>query len=159
MTRRIGAGVLELFVGITVAAPAAPTVAELNAFTDLTGALADGGLSTPFDGNIVDAADMGTAFNKTAPGTFGGQPLNMELFRDFPADAEWLLLVRGFVGYAAISRGGLATPGVWAAGDDVELWPMAIVSRNRIDVARNEMQRFTSMSAVTDEPTEDFALA
>ena len=159
MARIIGAGVLELFYVATVSNPQAPTSTELNAGTDLTGFLTDGGISTPFDGSIVDASDMSSKFNKTAPGTYGGQPLTLELYRDDSADTAWSTLTRGTSGYIAIARFGLATKGTWAVGDKVDLWPITVVTRNPADVVRNEMQRFTVECAVTAVPLEDYTLA
>lgn len=159
MARKIGAGVLELSYVLTIAVPAAPTAAELNAGTFLTGFLTDGGLSTPLDGSIVDAADMGSAFNKTASGTFGGQALTLELFRDDAADTAWTTLQRGTVGFIVVARFGLATPGTYAIADVVDIWTIDVVTRNPVDVARNEMQRFGAEMAVTADVTEDFPIA
>ncbi len=159
MARKIGAGVLEMAYVLTVAVLTAPTAAELNAGTFLTGFLTDGGLATPLDGSIVDAADMSSAYNKTASGTFGGQPLTIELFRDDAADTAWTTLARDTLGHIAIARFGLATPGTWAIGDTVDLWKIEVVTRNPVDVARNEMQRFNAEMAVPEVPTEDFVIA
>lgn len=160
MPRRIGAGFVELFHHTTAAitTPLTPLVADLNAGTELTGFLTDGGLSTALDGSIVDAADMSDAFNKTSSGTFGGQPLTIELFREFPTDTAWDALPRGTDGYFSISRGGLAAPGTFAVADVIELWTIEVVTRNPLDVARNEMQRFTIECAVPAVPLEDFAI-
>ena len=159
MARKIGAGVLELAYVLTVSNLLAPTADELNAGTFLTGFLTDGGLATPLDGSIVDSADMGSAYNKTAAGTFGGQPLTIELYRDDSADTAWDTLARDTLGHIAIARFGLATPGTWAIADVVDLWKIEVITRNPVDVARNEMQRFTSEMAVPEVPTEDFAIA
>jgi hypothetical protein len=159
MARRIGAGVLEIAYVATIADPAAMTAAEGNAGTFLTLFLADGGLATPLDGSIVDAADMSSAFNKTASGTYGGQPLTAEFFRDDAADTAWTTLARTTTGFLVISRFGLATPGTFAIADVVDVWQIEVVSRNPVDVARNEMQRFTVECAVPAVPTEDFAIA
>ncbi len=158
MTRVIGAGVLEIFHVLTIAIITAPTVAELNAGTDLTGFLTDGGLATPLDGSIVDGSDMGSKYNKTAAGTFGGQPVTAEFFRDDAADTAWITLPRATAGHFAISRFGLAAPGTWAAGDVVDVWQIEVITRNPVDVARNEMQRFGVECAVPTVPTEDFTL-
>lgn len=159
MARVIGAGIAELHIITTIAILAAPTAAELNAGVDLTSFLPDGGLATPLDGSIVDIADMSTKFNATAPGTFGGQPVSIELYRDDAVDTAWTTLVRGFVGFGAVARFALSTPGTWAIGDQVDVWPISVVTRNPADLVRNEAQRFTSESAATAEPTEDFILA
>lgn len=164
MARKIGAGVLEIsfYPSGHFANDQAPTSTELNdaAEVDLTGFLTDGGLATPFDGSVVDNADMSSKFNKTASGTFGGNPLTAEFFRDFPlsADTAWSTLARGTAGYFAIARGGKATPGTWAIGDELDLWAIEVVTRNPVDVARNEMQRFTAECAVPAVPLEDFAV-
>ncbi len=161
MARKIGAGVLEIFHHTTasIAVATAPTAAELNAGTELTGFLADGGLATPLDGSIVDAADMGDRFNKTAAGTFGGQALTAEFFREFPTDTAWDALPRETDGYFSIIRRGLAAPGTFAVADEIDLWTIEVVSRNPLDVARNEMQRFAIECAVPAVPLEDFAIA
>jgi hypothetical protein len=165
VTRKIGAGVFEIFYAPagSFANDQAPTATELNdaAVIELTDFLTDGGFSSPFDGSIVDAADMGSGFNKTALGTYGGQPLTAEWYRDFPAasDTAWTTLTRGLAGYFVIARNGLATPGTFAIGDEIESWPIGIASRNPVDVARNDMQRFTNECAVPQVPLEDFAIA
>ncbi len=165
MTRKIGAGNFELFF-----APfghftndQTPTVAELNdaAVIELTDFLTDGGVATPLDGSIVDSADMGSRFNKTALGTFGGQPIVLQFYRDFPAasDTAWTTLPRDTTGYYVLSRAGLATPGTFAVSDEVESWPLEVASRNPVDVARNDMQQFTTENAIPGEPLEDFVVA
>jgi hypothetical protein len=159
MARKIGAGVLEVAYVLTISDYTAMTAAEGNAGTFLTGFLTDGGLSTPLDGSIVDAADMSAAFNKTASGTFGGQPLTLELFRDDSADTAWTTLARGTIGHIVVVRFGLATPGTFAVADVIDVWPIDVITRNPVDVARNEMQRFTAEMATTDVPAEDFAIA
>lgn len=165
MTRLIGAENLELFFAPSGYASddQAPTATELNdaSVIELTDFLTDGGLTTPLDGSIVDSADMGSKFNKTASGTYGGQPVTAEFYRDFPAagDTAWATLPRGTNGYFIIARGGLATPGTFAIADEIESWQIEIVTRNPADVARNEMQKFTVECAVPAVPLEDFAIA
>ncbi len=165
MTRKIGAGVFEIYFAPTAYAvdDQAPTATELHdaAVIELSDFLTDGGFDSPFDGEIIDAADMGSAFNKTALGPFGGQPITVEWFREFPAasDTAWTTLTRALVGYFVVSRNGLATPGTFAIGDEIEAWPIEIASRNPIKVARADIQRFMNDCAVPQEPLEDFAVA
>lgn len=159
MPRVIGAGVLELAHVTTIADYTAMTAAEGNAGQFLTDFLTDGGVTTPFDGSIVDAADMSSKFNKTAAGTFGGQPLSLEFYRDDAADTAYIQLPRGTAGYIVIARFGLATPGTFAVSDVIDVWPIEVITRNPADVVRNEMQRFTVECAVTDVPEEQFSIA
>lgn len=161
MPRTIAAGVLQLFYAATVADPAAPTVAELNAAVNLTPWLTGGTLTTPLDGSIVAADDMDSPYNKSGAGTFGGDPVSAEFYRDTTrtSDTAWTTLVRGVTGYWAIARLGLATKGTWASGDRVELWPVTVVTRNMISpVPRNEMQRFMVTCGVPTDPNIDYAL-
>lgn len=154
MARYIGAGNSELIFAITITTTSAPTAAEINAGVDLTGFLTDGGISTPLDGSTVDVSDMSSRFNKTQAGTFGGQNLTAELFRDDSADTAWTTLPRDTVGYFVISREGFATAGTAVSGDLVDVWPITVISRNMADIARNEAARFTAECAVTNVPDE-----
>ena len=157
--RVIGAGVFEIVHVDALAAPATPTAAEIAAGVMLTRFLTDGGLSTPLDGNVADSSDMASAFNQTQLGTYGGQPLTAEFFRDNDTDTAWDTLPRGTTGWFVFARLGLATPGTFASGDDVDVWPIAVASRNPLDVPRGEMQRFMISCAVPAVPTETFTLA
>lgn len=159
MARKIGAGVLELVEVATIADYTQPTTTEINAGTFLTALLTDGGLSTPFDGSTVDAADMSSRFNKTQAGTFGGNPVSVEFFRDDTTDTAWDALPRDTVTHFVIARFGFATPGTAQTGDVVDVWPVTIITRNPMDVVRNELQKFTVEAAVTDVPAEGYSLA
>lgn len=159
MARVIGAGVLEVYHVTTLTDYTAPTTTQLNTNVDLTGFLGDGGITTPFDGSLVDVADMSSKFNKTISGTYGGQPLTLELFRDDAADTAWTTLARGTTGYIVIARFGLATPGTFAIADVVDVWPIEVITRNPSPVTRNEPQRFTVECGVPGTPAEDYSIA
>jgi len=160
MARGIGAGIAELWYVATIAIYTAPTTTELNAGVDLTGFLTDGGLTTPFAGSVVDGADMSSAFNKTSSGTYGGQPLTAEFFKDLVqgSDTAFTTLPRGTVGYFAIVRRPLAAKSTFAIADFVDIWPMDVITADDLPIQRNELQRFMTECAVTDVPAIDFAL-
>lgn len=161
MSRQVGAGVLEIAFhpSGSFANDQAPTVAELNGTAVfLTSFLTDGGLSDPLDGTPADSADMGSKFDKMEPGTFGGQPLTAEMFRDDTTDTAWDTLLQTADGYLSIVRFGLATPGTFAAADEIELWRTKGSSRSPVDVARGDMQRFQWAAALPAEPLQDFVL-
>ena len=161
MSRYIGAENIEVWFVTTVADYTAPTAAELNAGVDLTGFLPDNGISTPSEGSIVDAGDMSSKYNKTGSGTFGGQPVTADFYRDSVKanDTAYATLPRGTVGYFAIAPRGLATKGTWAIGDAVDMWPVEVVTRNDGARTRNEMIRFSVTCAVPDVPEFDFDIA
>ena len=164
MGRVIGAGVLEIASVPTMADYTAPTSTEINAGTFLTTFLTDGGLSTPFDGSVVDAADMSSRFNKTQKGTFGGNPVTLEFFRDDTTDSAWDAFPRDTVTNLVIARFGISTPSepgppAVAIADVVDVWQVEVITRNPADVVRNELQRFTVELSVTSVPAEGYALA
>lgn len=159
MARYVPEGTMEIFY-VATATAAAPTAAELNAGTDLT-EFAVGDLDMPFEGSTADAADLSSRFNKTVPGDYGGQEGSCTFHKDSVqgSDTAWTTMVRDLEGYLAVAPRGLATPGTWAIGDYVDLWPIQVLSRSLNAQARNQSTRFSVKMAITDEPTEDFAVA
>jgi hypothetical protein len=160
MARFIPDGKLKIRFVAAIASDAAPTITEINAGTDATPFLR--ALNTPLEGSIVDISDVSSKFNKTAPGTYGGQPVTAEFYRDdvFASDTIWTLLARGVATHIVICRrGGSGTSGAIAATDKVDVWPVTVVTRNPAAYARNEPTGFTVEFAVPEEPTEDATVA
>lgn len=158
--RFISDGVIQLRHASSVANPAAPTAAEWNAAEDLTGFMIS--LDTPLDGSAVDVSDASSKYNKTASGTYGGQPVTAEFYRDSnPAnDTAWNDLPRGTGGYFLVARrGGSGVGGAVQAGDKIDVIPIDVITRNPTAYARNEAARFAVSAAVPDEPEEDVAVA
>lgn len=163
MSRKQSTGELRFWFVPSVANVAAPTVSEINAGVDLTGYLKRDGLDTPKDGNTANAADVSSPYNKQSPGTFGGNPITLNLYRDSSsgADTAWTTLVPpkgsapdGTPGFLVIRRfGGSAVAA--AAGQRVEVWPVAVNSRMMDKIAENENQSFTASLAVPAEPNDD----
>lgn len=135
--------------------PEAPTVAEINTGTDVTPHLAS--LDTPLEGEAVPAPDLSSAFDKTIAGTFGGS-MNGEFYRDDAGDTAWLLFPRNTTGYFVIRRfGGSDVP--IAATDDVEVWPIRVITRSPSPMTRNTAQMFTTNFATLDEPSLEAVVA
>lgn len=167
MSRRQSTGELRLSFVPSVANIHAPTLAEITAGVDLTAFLKRDGLDTPKDGNTASAADVSSPYNKTTTGTFGGDPITLNLYRDsVPAqDTAWSTLVPpkgdapdGTPGFLIVRRfGGSAV--AFAEGQDVEVWPVAVNSRTMDKIAENENQSFTAMLAVPEEPDDEAVVA
>ncbi len=158
MTTRVNPPeIVEVWFGITVALLAAPTSTELNAFTDVTGD-SRGIPDTPGTGNAADAADLSSKFNKRQAASFGGDNLTAEYYQDTGADVAHDLLVRGTAGFFAIARYGLVAAGTWAIGDEVWLYEGTILSRALGQPGRDELEFFICEFAITEPPTEKFAL-
>lgn len=143
----------EVWVGFatTVANIAAPTTAEVDASTDLTGYLVS--LEATSAGNAVATPTLDTTFETSIPGT-ASATFTAELYRDDAADTGWTTLPRGTEGYFIISRFGTngAAP---ASGDTVEVWPVRVISRGAVPLTSNDSQRFNIECSVPQEPDED----
>lgn len=156
MARYIGAGNTELHFVVTITTTSAPTAAEINAGVDLTSFLRTA--STPLDGSVVDIADMSSRFNKTTVGSYGGQTMTIELYRDNATDTAWTTLPRDTTGYAVYAREGFATAGTAVSGDKVDVWPITVISRNMADIGRDDPSMFVAECGVPDTPDEDVAV-
>lgn len=162
MGRVLGAGSFELFFAPAnhFADDQAPTLAELNdaAVIYLTDHLAPAGIDTPFAGNVADAADWSSTFNKTGRGTIGGDQIEAEFWFDTPDNLAWVTLPRFTEGYFVISILGLAAPPLFTANDEIEVWPIDTLSRARVRTPRDENQRFLVQAAVPGVPLEDYTV-
>lgn len=131
----------------------APTVAELNATTDLTNFIIS--ITAQSQGNTVPTPNIDSLFETSVPGTSQAS-FTADMYRDDAADTAWDTLVRGIVGYFFISRfGGTGTDYRPVAGEKVEVWPVRITSRTASAMASNTAQTFTCVAAVPEEPAED----
>jgi hypothetical protein len=130
---------------------AAPTTAELNAGTDLSGFLAKDGLQTPDQQNMVDVAALNSNFDAQAVGTFGG-PVQLKMFRDNDGtDAAWNLFVYGTAGFVVVRR-GIASATAWAVAQKVEVYPAQMHQPTVIPSASNEAVKFMVTLPVTSTP-------
>lgn len=157
MVRHIHDGIVRINYAPTIANIAAPTVAEVEtAGTHVTPYIQS--LSTPLDGDTVDASDLASAFNVTAAGTFGGTLSGVGHRGDTAGDDTFYTLIpRLTTGYFVIRRFGL-TGTALALADVVEVWPFQVITRNPSDMARNTLQTFNFEAAVSAPPEIDVAV-
>jgi hypothetical protein len=157
MSRYIPDGVLQVHYVASIANRATPTLLEVQAGTPVVGFLR--ALSTPLEGSVVDVSDASSKFNKTATGTFGGQMLTGEFYRDDTVDTAYDTLPRGTTGHFVVARhGGSGADGALAVGDEVEVWQIEVATRNPKDYSRNDPDGFAIACAVPSEPSLDVAL-
>lgn len=155
MARIISNGEVRIVWVMTIADPDAPTVAEITAGTHVTGFISS--LDTPLDGNAVDSSDLSSAFNKTVAGKFGGN-VNAQMYRDDTADAAFALFPRNTTGYLVIRRFG-GTDVAIAAADDVDVWPLRVITRSDVPLDDESVQAFTVNFAALDEPSINVTVA
>lgn len=166
MARIHPAGNLRVVFATSVANTAAPTAAECNAGTVLSGQLMRDGLTTPRAGNTVDSADVASAFNKTSPSTYGGDAMELKFREDRttstvdPIKAVLIPLSaaapQGTAGFMIIRRYGGSTV-TFSATNRVEVWPVSIISVESDQIGDN-VYTFTARAAVTAEPQIDVAV-
>lgn len=137
----------------TIANTSAPTVAEINAGTDLTPFLRRDGLSTPNSGTTIDIADASSQFNKTAPGNRGGDASVLNMYRDSVtgSDTAWSTLVELTAGHIVVRRFGGSTVAP-AIGNKVEVYKGTVINREMAQIGDNDPQRFTVMFSVEEAP-------
>ncbi|MFJ2717406.1 hypothetical protein [Streptomyces sp. NPDC087437] len=154
----------------TIADPKAPTVAEIAAGVNISDHVTRDGLKTPSSGNTIDAADIGSRFNKTAPGTYGGDAAEITAHRDSKAanDLAWTSLEQDTITFLVVARSGFdqqtatglgTKDGVAKAGDRCEVYPVTVISRAANDTGDNETAKFTASLAITGEPEQEAVVA
>ncbi len=158
MTRYVFEGVGEVWLVPTISVPGAPTAAQLNAGTEITGEMI-GDLVLPFEGTPADAADMSSKFNKQVRGDEGGTPGTFTIHKHqlLAADTVFTALAKGTSAYLCISQRALAGA-TWAVSDEVDIWPIEITSRVVL-YGRGANQRAAITVAITDAPTEGYVVA
>lgn len=163
-------GRISVRVVPTIAALAAPTVAEITAGVNVTPWMLRDGLKTPATGNTIDAADAASRFNSSAPGTYGGDAGSYMGHRDSKSttDTAWTtfapdtsaFLVVARMGFHQDSGTGLGTPtGTATTADRCEVYPFTVISRAEEDIAENQTDRFTASLAFTAPPVQDAVVA
>jgi hypothetical protein len=155
MARRGSTEEIRVWFTATVADQDAPTETEINSSgTDLTPFMRRDGLSTPLSGNTIDNSDAASLYNKTSLGSYGGDPLTLTLYRDDTTDTAWTTLPRTTTGNIIVRRFGGSDVAA-ANTDQVEVWPIEVISREMADIANDENQRFVVTCAVPGEPSID----
>ncbi|MEU7044933.1 hypothetical protein AB0A77_28295 [Streptomyces varsoviensis] len=173
MPRYAATGRIAIIFAPSVANINAPTAAEISAGVNLTDYITRDGLKTPSSGNTIDAADIGSRFNKTAPGTYGGDAAEITAHRGSKPgasgdDKAWAALPQDSMGFLIVARTGLGqspTTGLGTkdgkptTGDRVEVYPVTVISRAMKEAGNNETDKFTASLAITGEPTQDATVA
>jgi hypothetical protein len=144
----------------------APTAAELNAGTLLSDQLRPDGVSTPLQGKVTDASDVGSALEKQAASTYGGDKfvLTFDLDRTrTTVDAKKAVLIpisgaapAGTPGFFCERRiGGSAN--TFLAADRVSVYPTSVVSTYDKDLG-DEVYMFIVELAVTADVAREVAV-
>jgi hypothetical protein len=135
----------------------APTEDELAAAKVLTSYIVT--INPTSTGNAIPTPNLDSLFDSSTIGTSQGA-FSGDFYRDDEDDLAWDTLKRGIRGYFYISRfGGSGTDHSPVAGENIEVWPVAITQRAGSAMASNTVQTFTLTAAVPDKPAEDAVVA
>ncbi|MFJ1650106.1 hypothetical protein ACIOC2_01560 [Streptomyces sp. NPDC088337] len=163
-------GRIAIVLAPTVVDPKAPTIAEIAAGVNISDYVTRDGLKTPSSGNTIDASDIGSRYNKQAPGTYGGDAAEITAHRDSKGtdDKAWDALAQDTIACLIVARAGFGqspTTGLGTkdaealAGDRCETYPITVISRAPNDTGDNETSKFTASLAITGEPEQDAVVA
>lgn len=157
MARFMRKGITELYFVPTISNPAAPTVAEITAGTDLEDQLAEiNGFS--FSNSPIDTPDMGDAFVSKIPGEDTVDSSDMTFYEDDTSNPIKTALAKGTTGYVAIFYAGLVTADTPAIGDKCDVWPCQVASNSRMYTADNEAAKYQVVFTLTDSPSIESTL-
>lgn len=141
----------------TVANIQAPTAAEVAAAVELTPLLISLNASTR--GNTVPTPSFDSLFETSIAGTVQSS-FDADFYRDDTNDTAWDTLPRAETGYFIISRfGGSGTDRLPIATDEVEVWPVVVVSRTMANMASGSVLTFTASCSVPEVPAEAATVA
>ena len=116
---------------------AAPKLADCTGATNLTAYCT--GLNASFSGNAVPTPAFDNLFETSIIGT-NQATFTADFYRDTTADTAWTTLPLSTSGYFFIARfGGPVT----AIGRNIEVWPVAVLSRTMANMANNTVVTFT----------------
>jgi hypothetical protein len=126
----------------------APTVAELNAGTDITCHLTKDGLNPGGTTNAVDSAGLCSRVDSQVAGSVG-YSFTLRGFRYADSDSFWTLANHGDATHVVVRRGD-AHDDAWAAADKVEVYKVQMGEPIPAPSAANTLQTFELALFVED---------
>lgn len=128
----------------TIVNIAAPTVAEVTAGTSLECLIMSDGLDISTDESVTSAPKLCETIDAEQPGRSKTTIQLTCVRKDTPVeDIAWTLLQRGLTGYLVVRR-GTSIEDAFAAGDDVEVYPVKFGVRRPIKPEANGVEKFMS---------------
>ena len=145
------------WLGFSLTCPNLKSVplALITGATELTKFLMSINASTT--GNTVPTPSLDTLFETSIAGTVTGT-LSADFYRDDANDLAWDTLPRKTKGFFFLSRFGgsdTAHPPRPTTGDDIEVWPLLVVSRANSNNTNNAVLTFTMTASIPVEPVEN----
>lgn len=157
MTKYSSEGKVRFYFVPSIASKAAPTVAELNAGTNLTNFVPRDGFAPSTTQNMVDTSSLADIYDTQSTGTEGG-PITMTFFRDDTTDTAWNLFTNGLTGFFVV-REGIAETTAWTIAQKAQVYPIQSHHPIPAQTAANAARTFTVTVAVTSAPDRKAVVA
>lgn len=151
-------GKSEVWFVDVIGDPTAMTATEGNAGTTLTDDT-PGMPTLPRNANVVDVAVLASKYEARQVGTRGGDLLSLRLLRDDVTEAALTAVAEDNSGFLVIARKGLATPGTFAIGDEVDVYPTDVASNADGTPGRNEADFIEIQMVATSDPSRQQVIA
>lgn len=159
MGDQINDGKTRVVWASSIANIAAPTAAECNGALELTKRITPDGLKTDPTTADVDTSSLASRFDTKKAGRVGYEAEVTFKRGDNPTDdLPYTTFKYGVNGYLIIRR-VIAFETPFAAGQQVEVYPIECGERANIAPAANEVAKFNSPMKVTDAPATDAMVA
>lgn len=152
MSDLISDGKTRVVWASTIANINAPTVAEINAGSDYTQRITPDGLKTDASTETVDTSSLASTFTTQEVGRRGFDiELTFKRGSTPTEDSPYTTLTYNTHGYLIVRRAVDYTTAV-AAGQKVEVYPVACGEPQQVAPAANEVMKFMSPMKLTTEP-------
>lgn len=137
----------------TIAAQAAPTVAEIAAGTNLEDLVtADGLIGFEPETAAVDTTAISSTFDTVQPGRASYSGCALRLKKQATTDTVYAALVRESAGYVVIRR-DLASDTAYAATQKIEVYPAVLGETKNLAPEANSVARYEIPVMISNEPT------
>ena len=149
-------GRMKVFWVNTLSSVTSPTATQINAGTELTGAL-KGAPDAPRSGNTADDSDLSTRVDKQAQGTITLGSITMMIKRTLATETAYAAIVEAASGFLVVFRKG--TAGASPAADDVaDVFTVDVNVKAPGTPGRNEVDFSNAELINTAEPSYDAVL-
>lgn len=150
-------GVTKFYFCPTIAAIAAPTVAELTAGTRLTNIADMAGFS--FTNQPIDTPDMDSTFTSKIPGEDQSEDSSFTFYEPKTGtDTNMTVLAKGTAGFIVIFYRGTAGASP-AAADKCEVWPVTSSGPARLYTMSAEAAKWQTMLPASSPPSTNATVA
>jgi hypothetical protein len=146
----------------TIAVPAAPTAAEINAGEEITEAIITVS-GFKYTGTKVETPDLKTRFNRSVPGRFTAEDSSIQFYKgDEATDVERVvedLLADGTEGFVVRIPPEDNAPQPIAASTTCAVWPVTVMSNSEDPPVAGEIAKFTVDFSIPDPPEKNAVVA